>query len=183
MALITLPDVKTALGLGNTGDYDEVLAGYVDAAVAVIEDIVGPVVTGTRTATFNGGASSVVLGGPISEITSVTVNGVALTATQYTANLAAGIVYGGSQYGTYGFASGIQNVIVQYSVGSDDDPPANVKLAALELVRFWWQIGQQGNRPSFGEAAEADEYTPSGFAVPRRVIELCGPNMRAPGIG
>jgi hypothetical protein len=156
------------------------LTAYIDAAVRVIEDIVGPVGDATRTVTVNGGGRAIVLPSPAATITSVTVAGVA--TTDYTADLVAGIVYGGSFATPTYFYPGNQNVVITYTVGNDN-PPANVVLAARELVRFWWQQGQQANRPSFGEAGDSDEYTPSGFAVPRRVIELCAPDMRPPGVG
>jgi hypothetical protein len=58
-----------------------------------------------------------------------------------------------------------------------------VRLAAEEQLRFLWQLGQQGNRPGWGDAADDVEFTPSGFAVPKRVIELCADSLRPPGIG
>jgi hypothetical protein len=59
--------------------------------------------------------------------------------------------------------------------------PQNVRLATRELVRHHWQIGKQGQRPGGGGAPSAEAWTPSGFAVPRRVIELCGGNARIDG--
>ena len=65
------------------------------------------------------------------------------------------------------------------SVGSATIP-ANVKLAARELVRFWWQQGRQANIPAFGEAPDTSS-VPMGFAVPKRVYELLEPNKRLAG--
>jgi hypothetical protein len=53
--------------------------------------------------------------------------------------------------------------------------PPNVRLAARELLRHWWQLGKQGQGGAgngFGQGAET--YTPGGYAVPYRVVQLCG---------
>lgn len=46
-------------------------------------------------------------------------------------------------------------------------------MATRALVAHLWSIGQRGQRPSFG----GDEYTmtPSGYAVPNRVVEILDP--------
>jgi hypothetical protein len=49
----------------------------------------------------------------------------------------------------------------------------NFQMAAGELVRFWVQQGKQGWRPNAQMDSDSVAWTPSGFAVPKRVIELC----------
>lgn len=183
MSIVTLNEAKSNLGITVT-TYDTQLQTFVDAADRVIEDITGPVLAASVTETFNGGRQSVVLRSPAASVTSVTVDGTALAAGDFTADLASGVVYSGSTTVPTTFSYGRQNIVVEYTVGADT-VDANVKLAALELIRFWWQVGHQGNRPGFDQQASFgydQTVTPSGFAVPRRVIELCGPNMRRPGI-
>lgn len=183
--IISLADAKAALNVpAGTRVNDDELRLYIAATTEVIEDIVGSVLAVTATETFDGGNSAVLLSQRASAITSVTVSGTAQTAgTQYVANLTSGIVYAGSSttYGT--FTAGRQNVVVAYTTGSSSIDP-NVILAAREEVRFLYQIGQQGGRPSLGGAPQDLSWTPSGFAVPQRVIELCQASVarRMPGL-
>lgn len=183
--IISLADAKAALNVpAGTRVNDDELRLYIAATTEVIEDIVGSVLAVTATETFDGGNSAVLLSQRASAITSVTVSGTAQTAgTQYVANLTSGIVYAGSSttYGT--FTAGRQNVVVAYTTGSSSIDP-NVILAAREEVRFLYQIGQQGGRPSLGGAPQDLSWTPSGFAVPQRVVELCQASVsrRMPGL-
>ena len=173
--IISLADAKAALNVpAGTRVNDDELRLYIAATTPVIEDIVGSVLTGTRTETFDGGVRAVLLAEVPSSITSVTVDGVA--TTQYVANLTSGIVFSGSSSTPWMFNQGIQNVAVTYATGEQQIPP-NVILAAREEVRFLYQIGQQGGRPSLGGAPQDLSWTPSGFAVPQRVIELCNASV------
>ena len=178
--IIPLADARAALNTttGTRVNDDELLL-YIAATTEVIEDIVGAVLSTTKTETFDGGGNAVLLSERAASITSVTVGGVA--TTDYVANLAAGIVYAGST-GASSFTPGVQNVVVTYSTGVSSIEP-NILLAAREEVRFLYQIGQQGGRPSLGGAPADLSWTPSGFAVPQRVIELCAPSAarRMPG--
>jgi hypothetical protein len=63
-------------------------------------------------------------------------------------------------------------VRVVYTWGSSIISPRVIH-AARELVSHLWTIGQRGNRPSFG--GEDYTMTPSGYAVPNRVVEILDP--------
>lgn len=182
--ILSLADAKAALNVpAGTRVNDDELRLYIAATTAVIEDIVGSVLTTPKTETFDGGTCSVPLSQRATAITSVVVGGTTLTAgTQYVANLVSGLVYAGSTSSSSTFTSGAQNVVVTYTTGSSSIDP-NVILAAREEVRFLYQIGQQGGRPSLGGAPTDLSWTPSGFAVPQRVIELCAASAarRMPG--
>lgn len=182
--ILSLADAKAALNVpAGTRVNDDELRLYIAATTAVIEDIVGSVLTTSKTETFDGGTCSVPLSQRATAITSVVVGGTTLTAgTQYVANLVSGLVYAGSSSSSSTFTSGAQNVVVTYTTGSSSIDP-NVILAAREEVRFLYQIGQQGGRPSLGGAPTDLSWTPSGFAVPQRVIELCAASAarRMPG--
>ena len=93
----------------------------------------------------------------------MTVDGQTLTIDPDDIDDDAGIIYGYT-------APGLRNVQVTLSVGSARIAP-NVRLAALEEIRYLWQIGRQGPRP-VGDTPDSTSWTPSGFAVPKRVIEL-----------
>ncbi|MEW9874032.1 hypothetical protein [Arthrobacter sp. HS15c] len=150
---------------------------YVAAATPVIEDITGPMLARTEVHSTWGGGSAVVLPGDPTEVVSVEVNGEPLT--EFFADLKVGILYGGSRLSPISFSSG--EVVVTYTVGSQTVPP-NIRLAVRELVRHWWQIGMQANGGAIrGQGAEGDVFTPSGYAVPRRVMELCAPNQKIGG--
>ena len=173
--IISLADAKAALNVpSGTRVNDDELRLYIAATTQVIEDIVGNVLSTSITETFDGGGYSVLLSQVPSAITSVTVDGTA--TTNYVANLSSGIVYAGTSGVPWVFNSGRQNVVVTYAAGLQQIPP-NVILAAREEVRFLYQIGQQGGRPSLGGAPQDLSWTPSGFAVPQRVIELCNASV------
>ncbi len=183
--ILSLADAKSALNVpSGTRVNDDELRLYIAATTEVIEDIVGAVLSSTRTQTFDGGGYALLLWERPLAITSVTANGVALTAgSGYVADMSAGVIYGGSTYCTDEFTPGRQNIVVSYTTGSSSIDP-NIILAAREEVRFLYQIGQQGGRPSLGGSVPDLSWTPSGFAVPQRVIELCAPSAarRMPGI-
>ena len=103
MSLITLADAKASLGI-TVSTYDTILQSYCDAALPVIEDIVGPLTSASKTFTTNGGVPLIVLPTPATTVTSVTVNGTATTG--YTADLVNGIIYGGTSVSPQSFSSG-----------------------------------------------------------------------------
>jgi hypothetical protein len=179
--IIGLDDAKAALNTpAGARVNDDELRLYIAATTEIIEDIVGAVLSTTRTQTFDGGRNAILLSERATSITSVTVGGT--TTTNYVANLSSGVVYAGAT-GVDWFTDGKQNVTVAYTTGSSSIDP-NVILAAREEVSFLYQLGQQGGRPSLGGSVPDMSWTPSGFAVPKRVIELCAPSMarRMPGI-
>lgn len=150
---------------------------YVAAATPVIEDITGPLLARTEVYRTWGGGSAVLLPGTPSAIVSVVANGVAVT--DFFDDLNAGILYAGSRFaGTY-FPAG--EVVVTYRLGNVEIPP-NIRLAARELVRHWWQIGMQSTGGAIrGASAEDEVFTQSGYAVPRRVMQLCKPHQKIGG--
>ena len=174
--IISLDDAKNALNMvaNTTAAALDDLRLYIAAATPIIEDIVGPIVPGTFTQTDDGGKWAIPLFNKPTSIVSVTELGTALDPTAYFTDYAAGIIYAGRPQATRRFMPGYQAVVITYKAGAQIVPP-NVRLAARELLRHWWQLGKQGhggNAANFGSSAEV--FTPSGFAVPRRVIELCG---------
>ncbi|MHA7292622.1 hypothetical protein [Arthrobacter sp. HLT1-21] len=155
------------------GDRED-LRLYVAAATPVIEDIVGPMVISNEVHTAVGGGV-IVLPSINATVTSVKVNGV--QAPGFFAG-ADGILYAGSSRVRGAFPAG--EIEVRFTLGMAVIPP-NVQLAARELVRHMWQIGRQATGRSGRQDPSADAYTPSGFAVPRRVIELCAPHEQLGG--
>lgn len=195
-SLVTLDDVYDTLNIKNPdGTDDGELQGFIDAAQAVIEDIVGPVVPQTYTEVHSGRGPSIVLDHtPVISVTSVTeyigVTPYALSDAElggstsaYSYSLddpTAGIVSRRYNGLVGGFAAGNRNIQIVYVAGQAT-VPANVRLAALELIRMQWQPQQSGNLPGVG----TDDFSGinvMGFFVPNRVRELLVASQRGPAI-
>ncbi len=175
--LISLDDLREALNLAATNTtHDAELRLYLAAATCVIESLDRPYLQETRTHTFSGGCTSLVLPeAPIASVVSVThtpASGIpeTIAATSWRANTYSGIVTAVER-----FPAGVQNLTVTYTVG-EGQIPANVILAARELCRHWWQRSQQSPRPSFGGmGGDGDTVYVANYAVPNFVIGLLQP--------
>ncbi len=157
--------------------HGDMLRLYIAAATPIIEDITGAILDLTIEQHANGGKTGVALWERPEEVTSVTIDGAAHEA--YVVNANAGIVYY-DRNGTR-FPPGRQIVKITYTTGGAQIAP-NIQLATRELVRHLWQIGQQaieGQPVDYGDRPMGT--TPSGFAVPKRVIELCASTYSLPG--
>lgn len=174
--IISIDDALAGLNAGRASDqYIDDLRLYIAAATPVIEDITGPILLSTVTLTAAGGGSSVLLDWAARKVTQVSVDGVSV-ADWYVEH---GILYAGTRQQLGTFPEGTLVATVQ--LGADSVPP-NVRLAARELVRHWVQLGKQYAGGSSVRSDPNDEvFTPSGFAVPRRVVELCAPHEQIGG--
>jgi hypothetical protein len=198
--LISLAEARAGLGVAaaNTAK-DEDLRTYIAAATPIMEDIVGPILRTTRTETYDGGCVQInLLWSPVISISSIIESyGSAyqktLTAQDiftgsggmdsygYTVDLTTGIVTRRAAGVTTPFAFGKRNVQITY-VSGRTAITGNVLLATRRLIRHLWQSEQQGFRPQMGAPDTAIGFTPSGFAVPKAVLELCADSQRAPGL-
>lgn len=174
--LISIDDAVEGLNAGRANSaYIDDLRLYIAAATPVIEDITGPILLSTITMSAAGGGSSILLNWAAKSVTQVSIDGVPF-ANWYVEH---GILYAGTRQQLATFPAGTLTAIVQ--IGGDSVPP-NIRLAARELVRHWVQIGKQGAGGSGIRQDATDEvFTPSGFAVPRRVVELCTPHEQIGG--
>jgi hypothetical protein len=188
-----LADAKDTLrivaGTGNASD--DKIRDYISAITNVIETLYGIVVQRSVTEQRRGGTDTISLSyRPVVSITSVTeyIAGVSYVGTQ--ANDPA-------HSSTYGFtfdaqkgsivrrnSAGLRMVFmdevwITYLAGLTIIPD-NVLMAARELLRFWWQFGQEGRSTSRNQSSE-DVITVVGYAVPRRIIEMLGNTPLAPG--
>jgi hypothetical protein len=174
--LIDLADAKVSLGITTT-THDADIQRYIGAATPVIERITGPILLGSRTFTFDGGTAAIVLPVRFNTVTAITESGT--TITDYFTVPSQGIIYAGTTTVPRNFVTGTRNISVTVTVGLAR-VPENVALAARELVRHWWQLGRQGNRPAFGNDGQLE--VANGFGVPtRRVMELVSPNIDVGG--
>lgn len=175
--LITIDEARLSVfNSAATTAVDAELERYVEAATPVIENITGPILPRNVTVTVDGGRDAILLPWPVTAIVTVTADGQPVDLGDIKADLTAGIIHGS-------FPAGTLNITIVASVGGSDVPP-NVKLAARELVRTWWQQGRQGNRPAFGNPADAPDSAPTdGWAIPRRVHQLLQPQRQTTGFG
>lgn len=173
---VELADVKAHLNLTGDGD-DAELQQMLDAAVAHLSRLVGPLTATAYTERLSGNS-----GGPL--ILSHTPV-VSLTSVAYSDGTSVdvddldvgenGLVYW--NYGTTGYwTTGSRNVTVVYEAGRSD-LPADLRLAVLELTRHLWttQRGIAENRPRFDDGPDDFAPTGSSFTLPRRVEELIAP--------
>lgn len=189
-------DVKPHLNIPpEDTSQDAELVGFVEAATPIIEDITGPVLPRTITEMHDGGGVTIMLrNAPVLSITSIVEFSGPITFTlAVVADAAHGTTYSVTwdndglivrrTVGTTSvFPNGPDAVLVTYVAGCSQVPP-NARLAALELIRHNYQQTQLGGRPAFGGGdAMEDTFTPSGYAVPHRVVELLGPNRRTPSV-
>ena len=188
MALVTISEVRTHLNIpASDTSHDTELQGFMDAAQVIIENIVGSVVQTTYTETYDGGNSYIEFRHkPVFSITSVSeYQGSTLTAVAVATNPALAttpsytfdsfmnrvVRRNAGGWESY-FPLGANAIAITYVAGLAS-VPANVRLAALELIRHLYQQTQQGGRPSFGGSGSDETYSPgSGYAVPNRVLEL-----------
>lgn len=183
--IIPLADAREALNLAaaNTAN-DAELRDYIAAATDIIEDLAGPVLVATRTETVSGrGRACIPLNELPASVTEVKEDGVSLAASGYCWD-EAGLLWRGSFEGAGVWSSASpRNVIVTYTVGAAV-VPTNVTLAARELVKHLYSMGQLPTRPAYQVGMGEFSPTPSGFAVPTRVIELLAASSgrRTPGI-
>lgn len=176
--IISVDDAKAALNLSMVPEEKlNDLRLYIAAATPVIEDIVGPLVVRTETQHVEKLWKYAALNYKPSTVVSVVYDDLtAVPADLYSTNLPAGLL-------TFTGNGLTQGATITYTVGTAI-VPQNVRLATRELVRHWWQQGQQKSVARGGMANPTDEaYTFSGFAVPKRVIEQCGPNKQIGGFG
>ena len=176
--LLTLAEARKAIRLpeGVTARDDDLSETYIPAVTAVVEDVVGPVVQRPVTFTLTGPFSTMFLPSPALSITSVTVDGTALAATEYSTDLKAGMV---RRTSTYTVADDSDSeVTVAYVAGlvaDTGDVPAPIKLAARIILAGLWQTREQGFRPEFGTAEESQVTTTSGFLISRYAYSLLRP--------
>jgi len=174
--IVSLADAKLHMNKNNTAD-DVEIQDFIDAAQAVVQREVGPVVPTSYTESLPApsyGCRLVLSHRPVISITSITENGVLLSPAAYRFDPASGIVerVNGRWLGTGSLA----DIVPVYLAGRSGPVPPNYRLATLELVAHLWRNSQQGrNRRVRGSGPEDDTATVGlGFSLPNRVRELLG---------
>jgi hypothetical protein len=180
VAVIDVDAAKRYLNI--TTDQDDELQGFVDAAVAAIEALVGPLeVTSDLTAVLRPdpcGYDGLILPVlPVDSLISVTpYAGSALDLAGFQVDKNAGLV-------TWAVGSAqrfsAQGYTVVYRAGRNP-VPADLKLAVSEMVRHLWrtQRGSGVTRPGSAQSDNLSSTLPgAAYALPIRVEQLLTPYM------
>ena len=180
MSIITLTEAQRAIRYTGTLSANDslTLTDMVNALTPALEREAGPIVLATKTFSLRSWRKwYIVLPSAYASITSVVCDGTTLTpVTDYDViNADRGILQAPPWYRPRWSYS--IDTTVTYVVGSATISD-NVREAAMELVRYWWQIGQQGGAPSPGQQYSAGP-SMSGGLLPDRVMSLLGatPNV------
>ena len=180
MSLPALADLKAHLNLPTAGGADDAeLAEMLDAAVNVVEGIIGPITAASVTETHRGVRSDVIVlrRTPVVDLVSVSSRyGSSLTAESlgdFELDAESGLL---RRADGYGFAG---SFTVTYSVGRPS-VPADIRLAILIIAAHLFEtqrmpglsaasapagFGGADGIPDTGDAGR-------GFAIPRRAEEL-----------
>lgn len=197
--LVSLGDLRDDLNISSASTaMNAKLRRYLKAATYLVENITGPILPATRTDVFDGDNTFLVL--PFRWVQSITdlhetrgiTNyvlteqplGQSVNAFGYTWDRTINKVVRRSYGGAIAtFAPGTNTVSITYVLGMATIPD-DIQTATIELVRHWWQFGQQPFKGPFSSQPVDDGGVASvvGYAVPNRVLELLNPWRRHPGI-
>lgn len=189
-AFVGLDEVKRHLNIPvtTTTDDDE-LRGFILSASAVVESIVGTVGRKTVTEKYSGLRQQAILlrRGPVITVTSVTENGIALTAdVDYSVSDAGVLSRLAGRWYPRPWRAGINNVVVNYVAGRMEIPP-NIVDATKELIRINWRPQTGGNYSVFSGGRQDDsgqlsfnELRPLGFFIPNTVMQRLTPQQVGP---
>ncbi|MCF6376902.1 phage gp6-like head-tail connector protein [Nocardioides KLBMP 9356] len=173
MAVLSLASVKSHLNI--TGEqHDTELQAMLDAAVAAIGERVGPLEPVERTVRVRSTGYGLRVPGPVASITSI--------SDMYETTLTIADLYLDADPGLVSYADGravpAGHYLVTYMAGRDP-VPADLLLAAKELVRHFWNT-QRGptRRPGSAPSESAANSVPgAAYLLPFRVSELLKPHM------
>jgi len=156
---------------------------FIDASTDLAETYVGQVL-GRRTFTnelYDGGTEFIRIRNPKAiSITSVTENGMAVSASNYVLDytgqrlyrIGSGTLYATNSYGYW--TQGMNNVSITYVAGYVN-PPMSAKQGVLEILRHLWQT-QRGAINVMSRTNSGDElYSTPTYSLPRRAMELLDP--------
>ena len=176
--IVSLADAKLHMNKNNTAD-DVEIQDFIDAAQAVVQREVGPVVPTSYTETLPAPPGRLILSHrPVISITSLSETGTLLSPSAYRLDPASGLVERayGSGAGYWASTGSNADIAVTYLAGRSGPVPANYRLATLELTAHLWRNSQMGrNRRVRGSGPEDDTAAVGlGFSLPNRVRELLG---------
>lgn len=175
MARPNLADLKAHLNISSSTNDDE-LADILDAAIELVENIVGPLEADGVTEIHSRVSSDVLVlrSMPAADLTSISfragLSTTPLTLSDFELDSTAGIVRVVTGSGFYG------DYVVEYTAGFDT-LPASVRLATLIIAAHLWET-QRGMSPSaLALQPDVDQAVPQGvgYAIPSRAEALLEP--------
>ena len=183
MSLPTVDDLRRHANMTSTAD-DAELQDHLDAAVEIVEGLIGPIdAPATVTETHYNTSSDVLVlkrmpvGALVSVSSRVGASTTALTLADYELDAASGLLRvasGARFYGSY---------TVSYTSGRDA-LPASIHLAVLIIAAHLWETQRMPGmgdsvQPGFGGADGVPDAGSlgRGYAIPNRAQELLRPYM------
>ena len=171
-ALLSLADAKAHLNITSTTSDDE-LREYLEAATAVIEEKIGPVVRRTHTEQFMGGGCRIYLHRTevltVTALTLVSDGSTPVSLSELNINGPRGVI---TRKNGSAFPTG--QMSITYTVGRTYVQP-NWTLAAKIIVKHNWDT-QLGNLPSVQGDDPGYVVSGSGYLVPYRALALLEPD-------
>ena len=183
IGIVGYDEVLEYLNIPAASANENEIRRFIDASTDLAEAYVGQVL-GRRTFTnelYDGGTEFIRLRNPKAiSITSVTENGMAVSASNYVLDytgqrlyrIGSGTLYATNSYGYW--TQGMNNVSITYVAGYVN-PPMSAKQGVLEIIRHLWQT-QRGAMNVMNRQANGDEMYPTAtYSLPRRAMELLDP--------
>lgn len=176
--LISLDEAKAFLNITSTTN-DEELREFVRAATVAAEKYAQrKMVRESITETHDGGGTLIVLRRPrATSVTSVSVGGSALSASEYRLKFHGGAVERISGISAVPFSRGLDNVSVVYVAGVTGDDLTLAVHAVKQMLKHLWATQRGAKRPNTGDEWESG----AGYSFPRRVMELLDPLANSTG--
>jgi len=173
--LISLADIREQCR-ANATTSDETLRWYGLVASRMAEDHTQLWRQQTLVETFDGGRSFLQLQRPVTSVTSVVVDGTALTGgagVAYTLDGPRGKLYRGSSQYPITWPGGVQNIVVTYAGGpSDGVVPEDVLQGVRLQVQHLWDSQRGGAGVPRQSGADFTTDPRTGYSIPNRVLEL-----------
>jgi hypothetical protein len=175
VSIVGLAETKAFLNLTTTTN-DEKLRQFMLAATTAVEEYCNrPFVSRTVTRRYSGITFTDRIAVPVgmTSVTTVIENGVTLTGgTDYDLDPVVSVLYrrSGPYYTRY-WLPGTLNISVTGSIGSTTIP-ADIRLAALLLIKHLWETQRGGMATTLGSGGETEWDPTSQQSIPRRVSEL-----------
>ena len=183
IGIVGYDEVLEYLNIPAASANENEIRRFIDASTDLAEAYVGQVL-GRRTFTnelYDGGTEFIRLRNPKAiSITSVTENGMAVSASNYVLDytgqrlyrIGSGTLYATNSYGYW--TQGMNNVSITYVAGYVN-PPMSAKQGVLEIIRHLWQT-QRGAINVMSRTNSGDElYSTPTYSLPRRAMELLDP--------
>jgi uncharacterized phiE125 gp8 family phage protein len=187
MSAVTLDDVKTYLNISTTTN-DAELVRFLDAAIAAVEDVIGPLATRSVTEEIDSHGHNIVLSHmPVLAVSSVSIEPwLGATAIDDTAawrlNTTTGVLRRKIVSGSMPFYGAGSIFTVTYTTGRADTPAPVFQAILMQTAEMW--RSQRGASPlAPGQQDPAEQAYPGGSGfLSEDVMELLLPYLLPPGV-